>query len=168
MTRLASWLLAALVLCGLAFVAATAGALPPRVATHFGAGGMANGWMAREGYVAFALLLQLVLPVMLFLGVGWLPGRLGRFTNLPHREYWLAPPQRPVTLGWLRGLGATMGCAMALLASGLHAAILDANARTPPRLDEPLFLAGLVAFGVVIVGCVIAMHRRFRRAPREG
>ncbi len=57
MTRLAGWLVVALVAAGVVFVAATAGQLPPTVATHFGAGGAANGWMSRGGYTVFALAL---------------------------------------------------------------------------------------------------------------
>jgi hypothetical protein len=166
MGRFAVWLLPALILCGVTFVGVTTGTLPPRVATHFASGGMANGWMPRDGYLWFALVLQL-LPLGLFLGIGWLPVRFDRFTNLPHRDYWLAPARREATAAWLRGMGASLACAMALLLIGLHAAILDANARMPPRLDEPLFIAGLVTFVAVVIAGVIAMHVKFRNVPRH-
>jgi hypothetical protein len=167
MARLGTWLLVALVACGLAFIVMTAGALPPRVATHFGGGGGANGWMPREGYAWFALGFQLLLPAGLYFGIGWMPARFDRFTNLPHRDYWLAPARRASTLRWLRGFGAGMACAGSLLATGVHMAILDANARTPPRLDEPAFIAGMVAFVAVVIGSVIVMNVRFRSVPQR-
>lgn len=167
MNRLAPALLAVLLMFGLAFVAITAGMLPPRVATHFAAGGAANGWMPRGGYVAFAVLFQLLLPLGLYFGVGWMPVRYDRFTNLPHRDYWLAPERRAETAAWLRGLGAAVGCAAALLAIGLHAAILDANTHQPPRLHEPTFIAGMVVFVGAVLAAVIVMHRKFHRVPRR-
>ena len=104
MLRLSSWLLVALVLGGLAFVGMTATQLPPIVATHFGAGGVADGWMSRDGYTIFAMLLTLLLPLVVFASVGWLPYRFERFVNLPHRDVWLAP--RIVRRRW-PGCGAS-------------------------------------------------------------
>jgi len=118
MLRLASWRLVALVLGGLAFVGMTATQLPPIVATHFGAGGVADGWMSRDGYTIFAMLLTVLLPLVVFASVGWLPYRCERFVNLPHRDVWLAPPHRAATLAWLRGFGVGLALLMALLAGG--------------------------------------------------
>ena len=165
MFRLASWLLVALVLGGLAFIGMTATQLPPIVATHFGAGGAANGWMSRDGYTTFALLLTVLLPLVVFASVGWLPYRFERFVNLPHRDVWLGPAHRAETLAWLRAFGVGFALLMALLAIGLHAAILAAHAQSPPQLHEPAFIAGLVAFVAAVVGAVIAMQMRFRRLP---
>jgi len=165
MARLASWLVVGVVLCGLAFVAATSGALPLRVATHFGHGGAANGWMTREGYTWFALAFALLLPLVVMASIGFLPARFPKFVNLPHREHWLAPPRREATLAWLRGFGAAMGLATALFAIGVHALILDANARTPARLDETAFFGVLAAFVLAMVGGAIAMYAKFRRVP---
>ena len=167
MLRLASWLLVALVLGGLAFVGMTATQLPPTVATHFGAGGVANGWMSRGGYTVFAMLLTLMLPLVVFASVGWLPYRFERFVNLPHRDAWLGAAHRAATLAWLRAFGVGLALLMALLAIGLHAAILAAHAQSPPRLDEPVFIAGLLVFVAAVVGAVIAMQMRFRRPPHR-
>lgn len=165
MTRLASWLVVALVLCGVVFIVATAGSLPATVATHFGGGGRANGWMTRSGYTIFSLLLTVLLPLVLYGGLGWLPSRVERFVNLPHRDYWLAAPRREETLRWLQGAGAVLGILTALLTIGVHAMILDANAKSPPRLDEPTFLLGLGVFVAGVIACTIAIHRKFRRVP---
>lgn len=162
MARLASWLVAGVALCGVAFVAATSGALPPRVATHFGHGGAANGWMTREGYTWFAIAFALLLPAVVMASVGFLPALFPKAVNLPNREVWLAPPRREATLAWLRGFGAAMGLATALFAIGVHALILEANARTPARLDEPLFIGLLVALVAAMVAGTIALYAKFR------
>jgi hypothetical protein len=47
----------------------------------------------------------------------------------------------------------------------VHAAVLDANGKSPPRLDEPLFIAGLAAFVVALLAVSAAMFRRFRHVP---
>ena len=106
-SRLASWLVVALALIGAAVVASTSGALPPRVASHFGAGGAANGWMTRENYTWFMMLLTALLPLALLLALAWLPARFERWVNLPHREYWMASPQRAATLDSLRVSNST-------------------------------------------------------------
>lgn len=85
--------------------------LPQRVASHFGANGVADGWMSRGAFGA-TYVGTVVLMAMLFGGISALVRRLPvGLINLPHREYWLAAPRREETLrrldvdmGWL-GLG---------------------------------------------------------------
>ena len=57
MQRIACLLFALLLIVVGAFIVATTGQLPDRVASHFGAGNLANGWMTRGGYLAFMLAL---------------------------------------------------------------------------------------------------------------
>jgi len=165
MSRLASWLCVALALCGAAFVVATAGVLPERVATHFGRGGAADGWMTREAYTWTMALLQAGLPLLLYGALGHIPKRAERFVNLPHKDYWFAPERRAATAATLRGYGAAIGIATALLLAGAHAAVVGANATSPPRLDEPVAIGGLVVFAATLIAISVAMLRRFRRVP---
>jgi hypothetical protein len=39
--------------------------LPSTVATHFGAGFLANGWMARDDYLVFSLAFSILVPLSL-------------------------------------------------------------------------------------------------------
>lgn len=168
MNRLLLALVAVAILGGLAYVGVTGPQLPPVVATHFGRGGMADGWMPRSGYVGFALGLTLLLPLIVLAGTAWLPGRFPRGVNLPHRELWLAPAHRAATIGTLRRYGSIMALASALFAIALHAFVLAANARSPARLDEPAFLVLLGAYAAVMIGGAIGMTARFRRPPGTG
>jgi hypothetical protein len=141
MPRLASWLLVGLGGAGTAFIVATSGALPSGVATHFGRGGAADGWKPRQGYTGLMVVLEVLLPLVALGALGHLPWRAERFLNLPHRHHGLAPERRAGTVASLRGFGAAIGIATALMLIGAHAAILDANAKSPPQLDETLFVA---------------------------
>jgi uncharacterized membrane protein len=165
MGRLASWLCVALALCGAAFIVATAGALPERVATHFGRGGAADGWMTREAYTWTMALMQAGLPLLLLGALGNIPRRAERFVNLPHKDYWFAPERRAATAATLRGYGAAIGIATALLLAGAHAAVVDANAKSPPRLDEPVAIVALAVFATAMIVTSVVMLRRFRRVP---
>jgi len=165
MGRLASWLCVALALCGAAFIVATAGALPERVATHFGRGGAADGWMTREAYTWTMALMQAGLPLLLLGALGNIPRRAERFVNLPHKDYWFAPERRAATAATLRGYGAAIGIATALLLAGAHAAVVDANAKSPPRLDEPVAIVALAVFATAMIVISVVMLRRFRRIP---
>lgn len=55
----------ALLLFAILFVTVTAAELPPMVASHFDAGGQANAFMTRSGYVRFALCLCAGLPLLI-------------------------------------------------------------------------------------------------------
>lgn len=162
MARIASWLVVAVVLCGAAFVAATTGDLPLRVATHFGRGGAANGWMTRDGYLAFALAFTVLLPLVVLVVTGFTPRWFPGCFNVPHGAQWLAPPHRERTLAWMQGFAAFMGLATASFAIAVHALILAANASTPPRLDEGLFIGVLVTFVAALLAGIVAMYARFR------
>jgi uncharacterized membrane protein len=152
-------------LVSLVFIVATSPTLPPTVATHFAAGGRANGWMTREGYTLFALVFAIALPWLLYAGSALLPARWPGVVNLPHRDYWLAPPRRAQALAVLQRYGAIVAGAMMVLSAAMHGAILDANRRTPAQLHEPAFIAVVAVFAVTVIVASIGMYRRFKRVP---
>ncbi len=147
-----------------AFVAATTGQLPERVASHFGAGNLPNGWMPREAYLPFMLGFAVVLPAVVVAGIALTP-RLGpRRLNLPHRDYWLAPERRAATFAALAAHACWLGCLIALFIAGIHYSILVANASVPPRLPDALFWTLLIAFCAGVVLWIGALYLRFRNA----
>ncbi len=165
MGRMLTWLLVAVTVGGAATVAATMGGVPPRIATHFGAGGAADSWMTRDGYLAFMLVFVLGLPWFVYVMAAVLPGRFPRFTNLPNRDHWLAPAQQGGTLAALRAFGAGIAILMALMVTSVHFAILHANTVQPARLAEGPFVAGLLLFVAAVAALVVGIYRRFRSAP---
>ena len=97
MHRLA-WLVLFLCLAvAAAYIVTTSVALPDQVASHFGPGNAANGFMTRDGYLVFMLFFTLVLPLFLAAMVGLLPRMRPNSINLPNREHWLDPMRREGT-----------------------------------------------------------------------
>ena len=87
------------------FVMLTSASLPPVVASHFVAGGAANGFTPRDIYVK--LMLGLVIGLPLLTALMGITSRIpARFVNLPHRDYWLAPERVDETFAYLRSQGS--------------------------------------------------------------
>jgi uncharacterized membrane protein len=159
----------ALIICLAAaatLVLATLPQLPDPVATHFGSGQRADGWMSRNSYRLYMLSFTLGFPTLMALLIGGLPRAFPRWTNIPHRDYWLAPARRGRTFDFLLNHGCRLGCLMTVMIAGLHYTIVVAHRSTPPTLPLALFLPllGLFALGFVI--WINALYRRFRR-PHE-
>lgn len=149
-----------------AFIWFTSLGLPPRVASHFGAAGLANGFMPRTFYVRFMLGFVVVLPtVLVFLPAAGLRSPRARI-NLPNRDYWLAPARRAATLGVLRARLAYVGCLLVVFLSYVHWLVVRANALTPPHLSMPWFIGGLAAFATATVAWALVLIRHFRHVPR--
>lgn len=142
----------------LIFIAGSAPLLPDRMATHFGGGGEANGWMNRSSDLVFMGGLGVGLPlffIILALLTGLVPTR---FVNLPHREYWLSPERRAQTRAYISRQMIWMGCLMILFLAGIHYSMIQANRVTPPHLPMGLFLAltggflaGVAAWSIVFI-----------------
>lgn len=144
-------------------IALTADWLPARVASHFGANGVANGFMARDVYVAFTIGMVIVPPVLVGLALALSLSRFPQLLNLPNRDYWLAPERRAETTEYLNGHSAWLAALLGLFVLGIHLLVVRANQRVPPQLETGPFLALVLAFGAVIVVWIGALARRFRR-----
>jgi uncharacterized membrane protein len=138
--------------------------LPERVATHFGPGGTANGFMTRGGYVAFMLAMTTLLPLFVVAMTGFVPRVAISQIKIANRDHWLAPARRAETLGWLMSHACWVGTVLALFLFGIHLLVVRANGLSPPRLDEALFFVLLGAFLVMLAGWIVTMALRFRRA----
>jgi hypothetical protein len=167
MQPLATLLAVACALAASGIIVGTSAGLPARVATHFGPGGAANGWMSRDAYVATMALLALLVPMLAGVGTTLMPRRWPRLVNLPMRDYWLAAPRREATLATLHRFGLALGVLTACLMVGIHVAILEANGRSPPRQVPTEILRVLMPFGGAVAALVIAMAVRFRRRERR-
>jgi uncharacterized membrane protein len=146
-----------------ALIYATSAGLPELVATHFGFGGVANGWMPRTGYVVFMLALTTLLPLIIVATSGLVPALTMSSRMVRNPDYWLAPARREATQGWLASHACWMGVVLILFLGGAHLVVVQANTHTPPQLAEaPLFVL-LAALLVAIALWVITLHRRFRQ-----
>jgi uncharacterized membrane protein len=160
MRRLPLVVLLSLILAAGLFVLITVDGLPARVATHFGVGGMPNGWMSRSGYMLFMLCFTVAFPLLVSAMAGGLPRLLPNLTNVPHRRYWMAPERREATLDFLAGHACWLGCMIALLAGAVHWMIVQAHGYSPVRLPTASFVTTV---GVFLLGLGIWIARALLR-----
>lgn len=141
----------------------TAERLPEPVASHFGAGGLANGFSSRTGYLLWVVGLLVVVPTLTAGVLAYAARRFPAALSLPHRDYWLAPERREATLQYLMSHSAWLAALVALLVFAIHLLVVDANRTVPARLDTRVFLLAVGAFCVALAGWVRTLSRRFRR-----
>ena len=153
------------VILAAALVGWTAQAMPAVVASHFAAGGAADGSMSRSEYATFIVTLVVAVPSLLFLG-GILAARLpARFVNVPNRRYWLAPERRADTVASLGKFGVACAYLTLGLLCAIHGLVVHANSLRPPHLAQTPLL-GIVALYLValFVGMLLSV-RRFLSVP---
>ena len=138
--------------------------LPDRVASHFNAAGVADGWMSRDAH--------LILAVGLFAGMTAMFGLIGasmrrlpaRWISLPKRDHWLSGDREEQTRRelavWCHGFGALLNLFLAVVFQLVYLA----NLRDPPALDSRVMLACLVGYVGLSLAGVIAMISRYSRS----
>lgn len=164
MTMLPRLLFVLLLIVAPAVIWATSAPLPARVATHFGRGGLANGWMTHDGYLMFILAFSVLLPAFVVVMLGVLPQAVGSRAGIPNRNYWLAPERRAATLSALASHACWLGCLLVVFLTAIHFLTVEANAVTPERLSESALIGVMAGFGTGILLWVLALWLRFRHA----
>ena len=164
MRRIALALFVATLVACAAYIADTSSELPARVASHFGAGGAANGWMPHDAYLRFMLGLCVLMPVVVVVVLTLVPRAVPKRANIPHREYWLSEPHREQTQATLASFGCVLGSLLSLFIAGVHFVLIRANDVSPPHLPGALFVTILVAFLAALSLWVVALQVRFRAA----
>jgi uncharacterized membrane protein len=139
--------------------------MPDRMASHFAASGLPNGWMTKsQFFLVYAVTLLPALAVEF-----WVPRTIARKPkaklNLPNKEYWLAPERRDATFVYFESFFAWYGCAFLLLVVFVMGLVMRANISPPPRLPTGPIVLALVAFVLFNVAAVAAMLRRFSARP---
>ena len=162
MARMAPILLWLLLIAGVAIVLGTSSSLPTTVATHFGAGGRANGWMSRIGYQVFYSSLMIGMTFAVHAAFSWLPRSKPHLINIRNRDYWFAEPRREATIAALRLFGVALALALVGLFVSIHFLVLEAHAHTRPRLDERMMFVLMGGFVAVVIALVVLLNVRFR------
>lgn len=162
--RSSLWFLAVLALAAL-YVWWSSSPLPQVVATHFGASGLANGYMSHTTYVRFMLGFVVFLPWLVNFAMERVLASPGARINLPNRDHWLSDSQRASTVDYLMRHMRYFGLMLAAFLCGVHALVVKANALTPPMLDNTRFSVALGIYFLAVVVWIVALRRRFRRSP---
>ncbi len=147
-------------------IAWSAQVLPPRLASHFDLHGMANGEMTRAGYLCFMAVFGIAIPAVLPLMCWALPYLPESMINMPNREFWLAPPQRPATSAYVFRHALWFSSLQLGLLIAIHLLVVQANRRVPPHLSNRIWLV-LAIFLACIVVWIVALVQHFRHPDSE-
>jgi uncharacterized membrane protein len=135
--------------------------LPDRLASHFSASGISNGWMTKpQFFITYAVMLLPALVVEF-----WASHRIANKPDaklrLPNEEYWLTPERRAETFCYFESFFAWYGCALLLVEVFAMGLAMRANFDAPPQLPTRPIVFVVVGFVLFNVTAVIAMYRRF-------
>jgi len=137
--------------------------LPDRLASHFAASGIPNGWMMKPPFFALYALLVVVSAAVGFLVPRAIATSSDSRTHLPHKEYWLAPERRVETFAFFRRHFAWYGCALLLTEVLAIELAIQANFHSPPRLPAGPLLFLIAAFAVFNLFWTVRIFRRFSK-----
>jgi hypothetical protein len=121
--------------------------------------------MSHDSYVAFMLAMTTLLPLVVVACIGFIPRVATSRVSIRYREHWLAPVRRAQTLATLATWGCAVGVLLVVFLTSIHLLTVEANGRTPARLDEGTFFAVLVGFLVGLAAWIGFLAIRFGR-PR--
>ena len=137
------------------FIALSAQWLPPRVATHFGTSGHANGWMPREFYLHFITIFGLAVAAFIG-GLGLVVAMLQPSFN----SLFGVPRPRYRTLSYLGGDILWYSCLVLCFIAATHYLTIAANRTHPahlPSLGFAILIAGF-AFGNIAWAVLLLFH----------
>jgi len=98
--------------------------------------------------------------------VGTLPRKFPQWTNVPNRDYWLAPECREESLRYLSAHGKRLVCLIVMMMLGMHYVIIKANQLQPPMLPVATFSSVLIGFVLALVWWIVRLYRRFPKQDR--
>ena len=140
--------------------------LPDRLAVHFGADGMANGWAPNYVNAIF----MTGTHVLLFCSFYFSPRLMllfpAKWINLPNKVYWLQPSVLPQTVAKIATSMWPLGVAMFLFFLVIGVLSLQANMAPTVRLNLNVFFPALVALLIYTAWWTIMFFRAFR-LPRD-
>ena len=157
---------ATLLLAGV-FVYVTSQVLPDRVASHFGASGLADSFMTRSGYTTFMLCFVVAFPLVMAISLSGIFRRAGTSMNIPNRDYWLADNRRDSTVTFLVDHSVRLTIGLTVFLCFVHKLVVDANTRTPPALDNTAIINALVVFLTAVTLWVAWLYVAFRLPAKK-
>lgn len=168
------WRYAGLAMMGVAIVLAIVqmvvygGQLPERVASHFDAQGIADGWMSRSAFLGLGIGMQLGVSGLIILFAWAIPRLPDSLINIPNRHYWLDESRRSSTLRINQYMLLLIGGITAVLLIVIFQMTIIANLQPTPNLSGPAIWLTLGLYLVAVIGICGWMAWRFGRIPKEG
>ena len=140
--------------------------LPEIMASHFNAGGQANGFMSKASFFALEGVIGAFLVCISLAMEKTLPLLPNSMINLPNKDYWLAPERRVDTFAAMGDSFKWMSIAVVALFVAINQIVFDANiAKTDPDPSRFwILLAIFVSFTLVML---LTTFKRFFSIPPE-
>jgi len=128
------------------YSAAQYGALPQRLAVHFGLDGTPNGWQTKAAFFRAILLILTAYNVGFVLGTGlWLRRINPRHLNICWKQYWLATDARcRLVMVKLETMLAMTGILFNGIFAGIVWLVVRANLTPDHALPAPSLVLGLI------------------------
>lgn len=137
--------------------------LPSKIAVRFDIHGQPGGWTDKKGFtLQYLFLLGVIMGVFgIFAAiVHKLPAR---FINIPHRDYWLAIPQRKGTLDYLRELYLWSAAFGGIFIVGVMEMIIRANLNPPAAITGRFVYTAFGTFAIFVVCGIALVYWRFKK-----
>ncbi len=140
--------------------------LPSRVAVHFGIGGAADNWASSYFNTFFFIGINTFLFILLCYTPQLVFGLPTKWINLPNKDYWLRPENRPRTAERVSSFMYQFGSALFLFLFAVQLLAIQANLSQTVKFNEKLFLTALVLFVLYTAHWCIRFFKAFR-LPEE-
>jgi uncharacterized membrane protein len=142
------------------------GDLPARVAVHFDTNNAPDGWVTRQQYGLYALLLLIGLPLLLFAAMAGVPRVTGGKGQIPNHEYWFATERNEQTKSYLVDHSSWLGTMTVAVLYGTHVILMRANELNPPKISSDRFLTMIFFYSCGLVWWAVTFFRHFQKATK--
>lgn len=156
------WLFILMVAATVAETLVSLAVLPDRVAIHFGADGLANGWGSNSVNALLMTATHVFLFCVLYFAAHLVTVIPPRFINLPNKEYWLSPANRVAAREKIKRFMWRFGVAIFTFFFVTGLLSLQANLVTPARLNLRVFFPALGLFLLYTLWWTMSLYRAFR------
>ncbi len=159
--RLGLIILASAVVLSFGIVNSPTDHLPLRMASHFNAEGVADGWMDKTRFLITSVATMVAVPlsvILMTMLVKFLPDR---FLNIPHRDFWLSAGRREKTYAAILDFGFASAGATLWLFAMLHREVLRANEVSGARFEPgwPVFTFPILIVAVGLIRLWVKFSR---------
>jgi len=138
------------------------GRLPDVVASHFGANGLANGFMSRAGFVGFYVGLVLFLMAVFAAVSALLRAVPTELINVPNKEYWFSGEREQSSRAWLSRDIQILGLGVVVFVAIVMQRVFMANVSGErPCLPTKSILVSVGVLMVFMLSMAGRMLRRF-------
>ncbi|NOZ62269.1 MAG: DUF1648 domain-containing protein [Calditrichaeota bacterium] len=139
--------------------------LPDKIATHYGADGVPDGYSDKTKALIFDIAL-LVFMSGVFFGLSWMMKKVpDNLINIPNKDFWLKSENKPLTVKIISSFGLKVGIVTELFLLMLFQRIYSINI-SGSRLNSTNFWFGLLVYFVAIGFLVWQFYQFFQSKER--